>query len=367
MQVLNLNKMNIKTSLSTLIFCVLLGLIHFTSCQSTAENEFATFPNNIDMGSIRVEVIRIDNCISPMDILAHDSVLILNDTRDANMFIKMYNCQSGIFIKGVGVMGNGPYEYINPYGMMLFPDYDAFWLMEPSKRLLHKIPLSQMVSTTESNLIPTTTIQLEGQMLITDYYQVSDTTLLVYNPTSDNLFEEMSINGNIIETYGKTNNKVVSENYFANFIYYRGTFTINNNKAFLFHNLINKITSFDFKTMIKSDRFGDNYIDIIPEVHESGNLLNNYVSFTSNVNSYNSLVFIVYTGGQGFNQEEMTPNYPNTILVFNENIEPVAKLNFPFDILNFTICKKGVLYVIPGSYDGIIYKYDLTHITSLKN
>lgn len=355
-----------KTGLSTLIFCILLGLIQFTSCKSKNKNEFATFPNNIDMGSVRAEEIRIDNCIFPADIIVHDSLVLISDIRDENMFLKIYNSQTGVFIKGVGAMGKGPNEYINPSGMKFFPNFNTFWLMEPPKKLIHKIPLSQLISAVDSELVPTATIKLGGQMMINDYYQKSDTTLLIYNPTSDNLYSEMDINGNIVRIYGSNNNKKVSDNNIANFIYYRGVFTIHNNKAFLFYNLLNKITTFNFETLAKFDRLGDNFIDIIPEVHESGNLLNNYTSFVSHANSYNSLVFIAYKGGRLFNEEEMRPNYSTTIFAFNENIEPVAKLNFPFSIINYTICEKGMLYAIPENFDSIIYKYDLTLTPSLQ-
>jgi len=312
-----------------------------------------------------VEKIRIDNCFSPIEIFVYDSIIILNDTRDANMFLKMFS-QSGDFINGFGAIGNGPNEYINPSLFKVYPQYDAFWLMEPPKRLIHRIPLNQMVSSAENGFTPTATIQLQGQMMINDYYQISDSTLLVYNPTSDNLFSEMDVNGNILKSYGSNFNKEISDNFNATFVYYRGVFTISNCKAFLFYNMLNKITKFDFKTMDRTDRLGDNYIDIIPDIHESGNLTNNYSSFVSNVSAYNNLLFVVYNGDQIYNEEQMRANYSNTILAFDEDVQPVAQLSFPFDILNITICKKGMLYVIPGGYDGIIYKYDLSLIPSLR-
>lgn len=353
--------MHIKASLH---ISLVLGIIHVTSCSSTSENGFAKFPEEVNMGSVRVEEIRIDNCFSPIEIFVYDSIIILNDTRDANMFLKMFS-QSGDFINGFGAIGNGPNEYINPSLFKVYPQYDALWLMEPPKRLIHRIPLNQMVSSVENGFTPTATIQLQGQMMINDYYQISDSTLLVYNPTSDNLFSEMDISGNIVKTYGSNNNRKVSDNHIANFIYNRGVLTVHNNKAFLFYNLLNKITRFDFETMDRTDRLGDNYIDIIPDIHESGNLTTNYSSFVSNVSAYNNLLFVVYNGDQIYNEEQMRANYSNTILAFSENIEPIAKLNFPFGILTLTISKEGMLYIVPDNFEGVIFKYDLTNVPSL--
>ncbi|NHB69260.1 BF3164 family lipoprotein [Perlabentimonas gracilis] len=357
-----------KTGSTMIIFYIMIGLIHITSCNPPSKNDFAKFPIEVDMGSVRVEEIRIDNCFSPTDIFVHDSVMLINDLRDENMFLKIYNSQTGDFINGFGAIGNGPNEFINPSLFKVYPHYDAFWLMEPPKRLIHRIPLNQMISEAENGFTPNASIQLQNQMMmITDYHQMSDTTLLVYNPTGDNLFAEMDINGKIVRTYGNNNNKKISENHIANIIYNRGIFTIHNNKAFLFYNLLNKITRFDFETMDRSDRLGNNFTDIKPEVHASGNLLNNYTSFASHAISFTNLIFIAYKGGQSFNEEDMRPNYANTILVFDEHTNPVAKLNFPFGILNLTICNKGMLYTIPDSFDGTVYKYDLAQIPNLNN
>lgn len=363
-----INTMKNRKQKGFLHLLLIITIMAIASCNPPSKNDFAKFPNEVDMGSVRVEELKIESCFSPTDIFVHDSVMLINELRDENMFLKIYNSQTVDFINGFGAIGNGPNEYINPSLFKVYPHYDAFWLMEPPKRLIHRIPLNQMISEAENGFIPNTSIKLQNQMMmITDYHQMSDTTLLVYNPTGDNLFAELDVNGNTVRTYGSNNNKKISENQIANIIYNRGVFTIHNNKAFLFYNLLNKITRFDFETMDRSDRLGNNFTYIKPEVHASGNLLNSYTSFASYANIYNNLLLIAYNGGQSFNEEEMRPNYANTILVFDEHTNPVAKLNFPFGIQNLTICNRGILYIIPDSFDGVIFKYDLTNVPSLNS
>lgn len=355
----NLNNMqNKEMYLFTLL---LLATIAITSCNPSSKKEFTDFPITIEMSEFPYVEQKIENCFNPYHITIHDTTLIIHDTRDVNMFLKFYSTSSFNLLSGFGIEGRGPNEYINPYHIKIFPEYNTLWFVETPKKKMHKFDLSEILNNFYAQ--PQISFNLNHNILgFLDYYQITDSTILVNATTTDALFTEIDSNGTAIKKYGKNNHKLEFQKQFTYNQFYKNFFAVSDTTAVLAYLFHNKLSLYNFKTDVVTDIKGYNYQSIFPEITETGNISNNYRAFSSKVIQYREHFLVLYMGSPFFDFETMTSKSSKTMLVFDKNLIPKCKIKFPLAITNYTISADGKIYIIPDAFDGRLFIYDLEEI-----
>lgn len=267
-----------------------------------------------------------------------DSIIVILDKSYTEGFIRLYDSRNLGLIKSFGIIGRGPGEYYAPSFLHVDKQRKNIWFTDFPKNSFYCFNLEEALVDKDPEL--TFSVKILHELLpIFNYHIKENGSILLPTTTTNTLFTEIDMNGEVVCTYGTTTEKMPSS--FTNQMQYNYFFY----KNMVFNEYLNvaigtfhyhdKLVRFNF-TQQEANYFTGKKYRVIKPIASSGNIFNNWNAYTLQIKSTDKYVFSSYLG-DNYVCENMKANLPSEIHVFDWNLLPVAKIEFSESIVYFDV------------------------------
>lgn len=350
--------------LSLPVVLILIAITTVTSCNSKEDKaqtlHFNGFNKTINFDSVSFTAPSINGLCEVWDIANADSFLILGDVRDVNGYIKVINKQNYKQVAQFAKQGNGPNEYINP-GILSYDKASGnIWFLDGPKHQCISFSIDKAIS--QADPMPRKTVTIDPFLAVfSSFHALADDNLIISsNADSTSLYTVISPDGNIKKTLGEGTNKwydgmnLVSYNMF-----YNRFSVINESKelAISAYNYFDKVELCNLKNgSVRVLHTTKSNAEVKPIIGEDGfNIYNERCTYMYAA-QWDGYVFFSYLGGNFFNAGA-NYNLPKEIHVFDWELNPIAKMEFPFEIQSFAIDSKNIYLITNEEKQLVIYPF----------
>lgn len=330
------NLVNKLIYLRIVLFSVSLHFL-FACNESPLRHQFSEFDREY---TIKSQAISMDKVYHDGLFCFYDTLSILTRTFNEDYQIHIFNDKFK-FISSSGLRGRGPGEISNPFFATIDKKDGTLWYLDMGKKMIHKFPLDSLLK--NPHYLPTSSeaIPVPGEIpIFLQFYPHSEGFFSCANYFSDtDLISVFDKNGEVIDSLGTE----------------KGRFLKNLNSkeksvpmvTFLYQKHPTKelyVSVYKYSDIIAIvDQNGKvNAISQGPDMinQDPNDLKDNYKSSYTYVDCDEEYIYALYQGDYVVD-DNMKPNYAQTIHIFNWEGQPLAKLKLDQPIATFSIQSKN--------------------------
>lgn len=300
--------------------------------------------------------------ISPWDIQILDTLILVQDDKDPDGVIKVYDSNSGLYINCFGVRGRGPFELNNPHSLNVDKINDKIWIASTPPWKMYGFSFNSIVNGLEWNESNITKVAFPENELVINYAFISDSNYVVSLNKDDAHIVLFNKSGKKVGQYGNRIEGKTNLNDFQEEEYFLRQMVLDTDSMFLFssyliHDIITRTSLVDGQ--IKVFKMPGYEIEN-PKVNSNLQVLNR-VSYRT-LRYRDGFVYVSYLGENGWDESNNCEIFPKAILVFDTALNPIKRYNLQFGIRSFDISSDGKLYVSSDSFVDKILIYNINSL-----
>lgn len=345
---------------------LLVGITISTGCNDSGIDKFDEFSEIYNLTGTEVND-GIALSMGQIDIF--DSLLIVTGTQKNLNCIHFFNKNSLEYISSTGARGNGPGEISNPANCAIDKSKGEIWYRDYGKKCIWRFSIKEALN--KENYLPRYSIPMSEENFFIFFKFENDSLFSFSNSDQNKLISFFNQNGEVVDSLTIPNtikfykSEIPEFTRMTNTIYFYEKDEYNQNYivAYRYSNLLAKI-SIDKrrKTELKIDN------------NEWADLPDNSNKFLAIANSClkinHSNIYCLYSGKPLMSREDISfqMNYPQTINVFDSNLNTLAQFQLDHSAIWFEIDTDNnrIVTYSPDTGGLVFYNMPKNLITKLK-